>query len=140
MYETSQKSKIRSTLENILSKKGLIFLVHAFIGWGLCGATMMIGLATTTENNAILIHLLAAPIFFGIITYNYTQRFNYTTPLQTAIGFIGFVILMDFFIVAPFIEQSYEMFYNPFGTWIPFLLSFIATLLTGRYVLRKDSI
>ncbi len=139
MYETKQKSNLRSLIDNLLTRKTLIFLIHAFIGWALCGATMMIGLAVTSENNAILIHLVAAPIFFSIITHNYTKKFNYNTPVQTAVGFITFVILMDFFIVAPFFEQSYEMFYNPWGTWIPFLLSFIATFLTGTYVSKKSS-
>jgi hypothetical protein len=124
-------------IDNILSKKGGVFLIHAFIGWFLCGATMMIGLEVTSENNAILIHLIAAPIYFGVITYVYTRKFNYTTPIQTAIGFIAFVILMDFFIVAPIFEQSYEMFYNPLGTWIPFLLSFIATYVIGTFVSKQ---
>ncbi len=139
MYETKQKSNLQSIKEIILSRKSGIFLIHAFIGWFLCGATMMIGLATTSENNTILIHLRAAPIFFSVITYLYTKKFNYTTPLQTAIGFIAFVILMDFFIVAPIFEQSYEMFYNPWGTWIPFCLSFVATYLTGTYISRDPT-
>jgi hypothetical protein len=138
MYESEQKTTQRSYADKILTRKTLIFLIHAFIGWALCGATMMIGLQVTSENNAVLIHLIAAPIFFGLITFIYFKKFRYTTPLQTAIGFIAFVILMDFFIVAPFIEQSYEMFYNPLGTWIPFLLSFVSTFLTGTYLSRTD--
>jgi hypothetical protein len=139
MYETQEKTGLKSYVNKILTRKTLIFLIHAFIGWALCGATMMIGLQVTSENNAVLIHLIAAPIFFSVITFIYFKKFRYTTPLQTAIGFIAFVILMDLFIVAPFIEQSFEMFYNPLGTWIPFLLSFIATFLVGTYLSRPDS-
>ncbi|MHA2055516.1 MAG: hypothetical protein ACXAB2_03580 [Candidatus Hodarchaeales archaeon] len=139
MYETKQKSTLRSIFDNIMTKKSPIFLIHAFIGWALCGATMKIGLATTTENNALIVHAIAAPIFFGIITYIYYKKFQYTSPLQTAIGFTAFVFLMDFFIVAPIFEQSYEMFYSILGTWIPFLLIFISTYLTGTYQSRINS-
>ncbi|MHA2092480.1 MAG: hypothetical protein ACW98K_16655, partial [Candidatus Kariarchaeaceae archaeon] len=59
--------------------------------------------------------------------------------LQTAIGFTAFVILMDFFIVAPIFEQSYEMFYSLLGTWIPFLLIFTSSYLTGTYQSRINS-
>ncbi len=139
MYETKQKSTFRSIFDNIMTRKSPIFLIHAFIGWALCGATMKIGLATTTENNALIVHAIAAPIFFGIITYIYYKKFKYTSPLQTAVGFTAFVILMDFFIVAPIFEQSYEMFYSILGTWIPFLLTFISTYLTGTYQSRINS-
>ena len=139
MYETKQKSTFRSIFDNIMTRKSPIFLIHAFIGWALCGATMKIGLATTTENNALIVHAIVAPIFFGIITYIYYKKFKYTSPLQTAIGFTAFVILMDFFIVAPIFEQSYEMFYSLLGTWIPFLLIFISTYLTGTYLSRINS-
>ncbi|MFX1508562.1 MAG: hypothetical protein ACFFDC_20970 [Promethearchaeota archaeon] len=139
MYETEQKINFRSYIEKILTKKTLIFLIHAFIGWALCGAVMKIGLATTSEMNALIIHAIAAPVFFSVISFVYYKKFGYTTPLQTAIGFTMFVILMDFFVVAPIFEQSYEMFYNPLGTWIPFLLIFISTFLTGFFQSRTVS-
>ncbi|MHA2107629.1 MAG: hypothetical protein ACW99R_08015 [Candidatus Hodarchaeales archaeon] len=131
MYETKQKSNLRSFITNLLTRKSGIFLIHAFVGWALCGATMKIGLATTTEDNALIIHAIAAPIFFSVITFIYFKKFKYTTPLQTASGFTAFIILMDFFIVAPIFEQSFEMFFSPLGTWIPFLLIFISSYLTG---------
>ncbi|MHA2226828.1 MAG: hypothetical protein ACXAC8_16565 [Candidatus Hodarchaeales archaeon] len=137
MYETDQKNDLQSFLEKILTRRTLIFLIHAFIGWGLCGAIMKIGMAITSVEIAMIIHAVAAPIFFGVISMVYFQKFNYTTPLQTAIGFVSFVILMDFFIVAPIFEQSYEMFFSPLGTWIPFLLIFVSTYITG--VLRGKS-
>jgi hypothetical protein len=47
-------------------KNILILLAHALIGWALCAATMGIGMAVTTLNNALIIHAIAAPIFFGV--------------------------------------------------------------------------
>ncbi|MHA2318819.1 MAG: hypothetical protein ACXAC6_13805, partial [Candidatus Hodarchaeales archaeon] len=140
MYETKQKTNLRSYVNKILTKKTPIFLIHAFIGWALCGAVMKIGLATTSEINALIIHALAAPVFFSVITAVYYEKFGYTTPLQTASGFIAFVILMDFFAVAPIFEQSYEMFYSLLGTWIPFFLSFVSIFLMGSSLSRKKSI
>lgn len=111
-------------------------LAHAFVGWALCGATMEIGMAVTSVKNAITIHVIAAPIIFLIISLIYFKKFNYTAPLQTAIAFVGFVIFMDFFVVALLIEKSFEMFASLLGTWIPFALMFISTYLTGLYATK----
>ena len=114
--------------------KTLILLSHAFVGWALCAATMGIGMAVTTLNNALLIHAIAAPIFFGGISLIYFHRFHYTAPLQTAFCFLGFVVLMDFFVVAMLINRSFEMFASPLGTWLPFALIFVSMYLTGTGV------
>jgi hypothetical protein len=111
--------------------KILILLSHAFAGWALCAATMGIGMAVTTLNSALLIHATAAPIIFSGISLIYFRRFNYSTPLQTALSFLGFVGVMDFFVVAMLINRSFEMFASPLGTWLPFGLIFAATYLTG---------
>ncbi|MHA1991815.1 MAG: hypothetical protein ACW981_02495 [Candidatus Hodarchaeales archaeon] len=116
----------------------LIIAFHAFIGWFLCGATMGIGQATTTIENALIIHALAAPIIFFLVSAIYFSKFNYTSPLLTAIIFILFVIVVDFFLVAMIIEQSFEMFYSPLGTWIPFVLMFLSTWLTGTWITKKN--
>lgn len=139
MYKSKEKTDLRSYFNKIMTKKTFIFLVHAFIGWALCGATMMIGKEITTIDNALIIHAFAAPIFFCVITFIYHHKFNFTAPLHTAIGFTAFVILMDFFIVAPIFEQSYEMFYSLLGTWIPFFLIFVSTFSTGFYKIKRDS-
>ena len=110
----------------------LIILIHAFIGWTLCAATMGVGMAVTSVNHALIIHAIAAPIFFAIVSLVYFRKFNFTTPLQTAAIFIAFVIAMDFFVVAMLINRSFEMFASLLGTWIPFALIFASTYLTGK--------
>jgi len=119
-------------------RKILIILLHAFIGWALCTATIGIGMSTTTLQNALVIHAVAAPIIFSLISLVYFKKFNYTTPLQTALIFTGFVMAMDFFVVALLVNKSLEMFTSLLGTWIPFLLIFGSTLLTGLIVKRKS--
>ena len=109
----------------------MILLAHAFVGWALCFATMGIGMATMSLNSTLIVHAIGAPIFFTIISLFYFHKFNYTTPLQTAMVFIGFVIAVDFFVVALIILRSLEMFTSLLGTWIPFALIFTSTYLTG---------
>jgi hypothetical protein len=119
------------------TKKILIILAHAFIGWALCTATMVIGMATMSIDSALIVHAIGAPIFFTIISLVYFNKFNYTSPLQTAGIFVSFVILVDFFLVALVINRSLEMFASLLGTWIPFALIFTSTYVTGVLTLRR---
>ncbi len=119
--------------------KLVVIFVHAFVGWALCAATMGIGLAITSLQQALIIHAIAAPIFFTLISLLYFEKFHYTTPLQTALMFVGFVIAMDFFVVALLINRSVEMFASLLGTWLPFALIFTSTYVTGVYTGRKPT-
>ncbi len=114
--------------------KILILVAHAFVGWALCAATIGVGMAVTTVNNALIIHAIGAPIFFLGVSLFYFRKFNYTTPLQTASYFLAFVVAMDFFVVAMLINRSFEMFASILGTWLPFALIFASTYLTGSFV------
>jgi len=118
-------------------RKLIIILVHAFVGWALCAVTMGIGMATTSVENALIIHVIGAPIFFTVVSLIYFKKFNYTTPLQTAIIFVGFVITVDFFVVALLINKSFQMFASLLGTWIPIALIFTSTYLTGLYTVKN---
>jgi len=113
------------------TSKTLIILIHAFVGWVLCFATIGIGMVVTSLQTALIVHAIAAPIFFAGISLVYFRKFNFTTPIQTALIFTTFIITMDFFIVAMLINRSFEMFTSLLGTWIPFALIFASTYLTG---------
>jgi len=113
------------------SKQVLVIILFAFAGWLLCGMTIAAGFALTSMQKTLIIHAIAAPIFFIFITLIYQNKFGYTKPLTTAILFLSFVIVMDAGIVAPVFQRSYNMFLNPIGTWIPFGLIFLATYFTG---------
>ncbi len=118
-------------------KKLVIIFVHAFIGWVLCVATMGIGMATMTLESTLIVHAIGAPIFFAVVSLIFFRKFSYTTPLQTAMIFVGFVIAVDFLVVALLINRSLEMFVSLLGTWIPFGLIFTSTYLTGVFVLKN---
>jgi hypothetical protein len=117
-------------------KKIGIITSHAFVGWVLCAATMGIGMSLTSLRITLILHAIGAPIFFAIVSIVYFSRFNYTTPLQTALIFVGFVISIDFFVVALLINRSLDMFASLLGTWIPFVLIFFSSYVTG--LIRKS--
>lgn len=117
--------------------KTLIILAHAFVGWALCGAIMGVGPLLMPMQTTLIVHLIAAPIIFAAISYFYFTKFAFTTPLQTALIFVGFVIFTDFLLVGVIIIGSLEMFSSPIGTWIPFILIFASTYLTGTLVTRQ---
>ena len=118
-------------------KQLAIILGHAFVGWALCAATMGIGMAITSLQNTLIAHAIGAPIFFAVVSLVYFRKFNYTAPLQTALIFVGFVITVDFFVVALLINKSLEMFASLLGTWIPFALIFTSTYLTGLFTVKR---
>mgnify|MGYP001544509277 CR=1 FL=1 len=122
-------------------KKVAIILVHAFVGWAFCAAAMVIPMVLISVESALIIHAIGAPIIFTTISLVYFNKFNYTTPLQTALIFVSFIIVVDFFVVALMINRSLEMFASLLGTWIPFALIFTSTYVTGWLTLRsaKDS-
>lgn len=91
-------------------------------------------MALTNEANAVIIHAIAAPIIAFAVSSIYFRKFNYTSPLVTAIVFIAFVTLVDFFLVALLMLKSLEMFKSILGVWIPLVLIFTTTYLNGIYI------
>jgi hypothetical protein len=124
--------------DNLNGKKIGIILAFALVGWTICGMIMGLGLATTTEANAIIIHALFVPVVFSAVGLMYFNKFNYTSPLQTASTFVVFVILMDFFVVSIMINKNFDMFKSFLGTWFVFAEIFAVTYLTGTLKSSKD--
>jgi hypothetical protein len=100
-------------------KKTTIILAHAFVGWALCGVSIAIGKAITSMDNTLIIHAVAVPVIFTAVSLVYFRKFNFTTPLQTAVIFVGFVILMDLLVVCLLIEHNFDLFKSILGSWIP---------------------
>ncbi len=107
--------------------------MFAFVGWALCAAIMGVGTAITSMEITLHVHAIAAPIIFGSLAAIYFSRFNLTTPLQTAVFFTGFIIVMDFVVVAMLILHTTAMFESFEGTWLPFALIFTSTYLVGLF-------
>lgn len=112
-------------------KKWLILLAHAFVLWALCAAVMGVGMALMPLETALVVHAAVAPVIAIAVTSFYYWKFNHSKPLQSAIFFVLFIIIMDAVIVAMVINKSFAMFESFLGTWLPFILIFTASLLTG---------
>jgi hypothetical protein len=109
----------------------VVLLLHALAVWLACAATMGVGMAVTSLDVTLVVHAVAAPVFAAIAAAHYFRRFGYTSPLATAAAVLGFVVLVDFFLVALVINGSLEMFRSVLGTWLPFALIFAATAGVG---------
>ena len=114
-----------------------VVLAFALIAQMLCWGIMVIGQMVTSLENTLIAHAIGAPIIAIGVSSIYYKKFNYTTPLQTAIVFVSVVIAMDVFVVALLIEKSFEMFTSPIGTWIPISSIFLATYLTGLFAAKR---
>ncbi len=115
-------------------QSSLVLTAHAFAIWLLCGATMVIGLKVASLRTALLVHAIAAPLIAAAVSFVYFTRFGEATPVAAAFWFEGFVFLVDLLFVALIINRSLAMFRSVLGTWLPFLLIFLGTLLTGALV------
>ena len=124
-------------LNKVNIAKLVMLLAHAFAGWMLCAAIIGIGFQVTTVETTLIAHAMGVPIIFALIAFMYFKGFNYTTPLQTALVFLVFAILMDFFVIALLVQKSFAMFASVLGTWIPFALIFASTYVTGYYTARR---
>jgi hypothetical protein len=124
-------------VDAVTAGKVVILFAHAFAGWALCDATVVVGMAISSIQSALIIHAVAAPVFFAAISVVYFGKFNFTSPLHTAIAFIAFVMAMDLLVVAMLINHSFEMFRSVLGTWIPFALIFSSTYLTGIWTVHR---
>ena len=80
---------------NLKFKQTVIIFVHAIIGWALCGSIVVIGREIMSMQATMIVHAIGAPIIFGVISLIYFTKFNFTTPLQTALIFTLFISLMN---------------------------------------------
>jgi hypothetical protein len=115
-------------------RKALVMFLHALVGWAYCGVLIGVGRHLLPIHATLIVHAIGAPVGFAIISWFYHRRFGYTSPWQTAIAFLGILVALDLFLVAPVLEKSYAMFASVLGTWIPFALIFAGTYCTGRWL------
>ncbi len=107
-------------------------IAHGVFGWALCG-TLMAGLLQIAPTGiAVAIHAIAAPFLFGAVAVHYFGAFGTRDPFPVALAFTAIVAALDAMIVAGLILRDFSMFQSFAGTWLPFLLIFLATWITGE--------
>ncbi len=118
------------------ARSTFIAIAHGLAGWALCGVVMEVGMKVTTAERTLVVHAVAAPVIFAAISLVYFHRRDSWPPLLAAAVILGVVAAMDVFVVALLVERSLAMFGSILGTWLPFLLIFLSTWLTGVAVRR----
>jgi len=121
-------------------KTALALALHAFVIWLGCGLTIAIGRGTVGLDTTLQLHAIVAPALAVLVSSVYFTQFGATSPLVAATFFVSFIVIMDATLVALVFEKSYAMFASVLGTWLPFLLIFIATYVTGLWVRGRGSV
>jgi menaquinone-dependent protoporphyrinogen oxidase len=106
-------------------------LIYGLTGWALCTATMFVTLSLVSLTPSLVVHAIAAPLYFVLLSVLYFRPPGAREPLLTAVIWTATVAFLDLVIVAGLIQRSVEMFGSIAGTWLPFALIFAATWLTG---------
>ena len=119
-------------------KAVFLLSLSAFVVWLACGLTMAFGRSAFGLETALRIYAIAAPVFAALVSLVYFARFRAVTPLVAAAFVTVFIVVLDAGLVAPVFEKSYAMFSSILGTWLPFLSIFVATYLTGTWIVRHS--
>lgn len=107
-------------------------VAFAVVGWALCAATMALFVPLAGVGVALVIHGIAAPVFFTVLAWRYFRVPGARDPLPTATTWIAIVVLLDLVVVAGLVERSFDMFGSVGGTWLPFALIFLVTWAVGN--------
>ncbi len=109
-------------------------LAHGVAGWVLCALTMGILLARFAEGTALLIHAVAAPAIFVLVSLSYFRNPRAAAPLPTGLAFFAIVAALDVLVVGGLIRHNLDFFTSLSGTWLPLGLIALATLATGEWL------
>jgi hypothetical protein len=118
-------------------KRRAVLILHALVGWAVCGVTIGVGRQTVALDTALLIHAAVAPLVFGVLSWLFFRWFPASSALGVALTMLGVVMGLDALLVAPLLERSYAMFESILGTWLPFASIFVASYLAGRVRQRR---
>ena len=123
-----------------MTKKILIVLAFGFVVWAFCGALIGVGRQFMSMDTTLIVHAIGAPVGAGAASWLYFRIFGYTSPLTAAAIFVATSLTLDIFVVALLIEKSFDMFTSVIGVWIPQMLIFVATYLTGTLIAQTERV
>jgi hypothetical protein len=111
--------------------RACVILAFAVAVWGFCGTLVGIGRQLMSMDATLILHAIGAPIGAAILSWFYFKNYAFTGPLVTAAIFVATALILDVVVVALLIEKSFGMFQSVLGVWLPQLLIFAATYVTG---------
>lgn len=100
-------------------------ITHAVVAWVACAATMIALLKLTNLMTAVIVHAIAAPLFFVAIGWHYFRARGAREAVPTAIVWTAIVVLLDLIVVAGAAQHGLEIFKSVIGIWLPFGLIFM---------------
>ena len=107
-------------------------LAHGVVGWALCAAVMGLLLRWTSVTAALVVHGIAAPVFFAAVAYSYFSARGARDALATAATWTLLTAGLDAVVVAGMILRRFDMFASVAGTWLPLLLIFLTVWAVGE--------
>ena len=102
--------------------------------WAFYGALLALGQQLWSMDTTLIVHAIGAPIGAAFFSWLYFRTYHFTSVLVTAVAFVAVSLALDFFVVAMFVQGSFEMFASVLGVWLPQALIFSATYLTGWFM------
>lgn len=114
-------------------KERVVLVVHALVGWAVCGMTVALGREVLSMQSTLILHAVVAPLAFWVLAWRYALWFPKGSPVEVSATMLGVVVGLDAFVVAPLLERSYAMFRSVLGTWIPFALILASSYLGFRW-------
>lgn len=109
-------------------------LAHGIAGSGLCAALMAVLLLLPSLTMALILHALAAPIFFTAIAWHYFRARGAREPLPTALTWTAMVALFDLAVIASMVPGGPEMWKSILGAGLSLALTFLASWISGLMV------
>ena len=114
-------------------------LLHAALGWALCGALLAGLLWRLPLGVALVLHAVAVPFLYIPVSVHYFRRRGARDALPTALAFTATAAGLDLLVVAALIQRSLAMFASPLGVWLPWCLLFLTTLAVGEVMSMMPS-
>jgi hypothetical protein len=108
-------------------------IIAAIAVWALCGGVIGVGRRLWKLDTVLVVHLLLAPLISFCVSYLHSLAAPGFDPLTRASVIVAIVVLLDAGLVARVFEKSYAMFRSLIGTWIPFVLVFLASWAVGAF-------
>lgn len=106
-------------------------LGHGLAAWAVSAVLMFFFTALFESSTATALYVLATPVVFGGIAWNYFRARGARQPLPTAVIWIVIALALDLVLIAGLVQGSLQMFAGFTQTWLPALLGLIAVWGTG---------
>jgi len=104
---------------------------YGLAGWALLAIAMLGLTPLVSAGFAVTIHFILAPLVFAALAASYFKAPGAWEPMPTAGIFTAIVVALDALLLAWLSTEGFALFANVWATWVPYVLIFVATWMTG---------